>query len=296
MVTFRVIGNKVRPFGKDGVSSSIGAPTRTTERGATPQTFGGVTTSSGGIFSARHAVNRLLNKANEANLQARASVKEAGAARKQQDDEIVREETEALRKIRSDQQKQNIKSLQERIKEIGTGKSKEEKKRKDEQKKLVEETLEKEKDLNWKTENFNIGGETINALKFQSALKGDKEAQEILNAIAKRDWKKANKLAENRQNKLNEAFAERSRIESEKTQELLGKAGYVPNTQGQFIATDRTPEIASEEFDIPITKEENEILKQNPIQPPPKITATEVAILANTRGGKERLREWGYAV
>ena len=130
MVTFRVVNNIVRPFGSSGVSStSIGAPIRTSTSGATPRTFGGRFESSGGIFSAKHAVNRLLTKANEAQQQARAEMKEAGASRRSQDTKIVEEETETLRKQRSGEQQKIIKTLQERLAQIGIGKTKEEKKR-----------------------------------------------------------------------------------------------------------------------------------------------------------------------
>ncbi len=296
MVTFRVINNVTRPFGSSGVSSSsIGAPIRTsTSSGATPRTFGGRSESSGGIFSAKHAVNRLLTKANEAQQQARSEMKEAKASRKSQDTNIVEEETEILRKQRSQEQQKNIRSLKERMAQVGIGKTKEEKKRKEEMRKEIQEVLNNEENLRWKTENFNISGSTVNALRLQAALKGDKEAQEILLAIGRHDWKKANKLIEQRDNKLNNVFSEKSKEESEKTSSLLEKAGYVLNADGQYVPTDKTPEIASG-FDVPISEEQNQVLKENPVQVPPKISATEAAILSQSVGGRERLREWGYA-
>jgi len=297
MVTFRVINNVTRPFGSSGVSSSsIGAPIRTSESGATPRTFGGRSDSSGGIFSAKHAVNRLLTKANEAQQQARSEIKEAKASRKSQDTNIVEEETETLRKQRSQEQQKNIRSLRDRIAQVGIGKTKEEKKRKEEMRKEIQEVLNNEENLRWKTENFNISGSTVNALRLQAALKGDKEAQEILLAIGRHDWKKANKLIEERDNKLNNVFSQKSKEESEKTTSLLEKAGYVLNSDGQYVPTNKTPEIASDKFDIPISQEENQVLKENPVQAPPVVNATEVAILSQSVGGRERLREWGYAV
>jgi len=297
MVTFRVINNVTRPFGSSGVSSSsIGAPIRSSASGATPRTFGGKFESSGGIFSAKHAVNRLLTKANEAQQQARSEMKEAQASRKSQDTNMVEEETETLRKQRSEEQQKNIRSLKERIAQVGIGKTKEDKKRKEEMRKEIQEVLNNEENLRWKTENFNISGSTVNALRLQAALKGDKEAQEILLAIGKHDWKKANKLIEQRDNKLNNVFSQKSKEESEKTTSLLEKAGYVLNSDGQYVPSNKTPEIASDKFDIPISQEENQVLKENPVQAPPVVNATEVAILSQSVGGRERLREWGYAV
>jgi len=294
MVTFRVINNVTRPFGSSGVSSSsIGAPIRTSTSGATPRTFGGRFESSGGIFSAKHAVNRLLTKANEAQQQARSEIKEAQASRKSQDTNIVEEETETLRKQRSGEQQQNIRSLRDRLAQVGIGKTKEEKKRKEEMRKEILEVLNNEENRKWKTENFNISGSTVSALRLQAALKGDKEAQEILLAIGAHDWKKANKLIEEKDRKLNNIFSAKSREESEKTTQLLEKAGYVLNADGKYVPTNKTPEIATDEFDIP--EQEAEALKETVVQAPPKISATEAAILSQSVGGRERLREWGYA-
>jgi len=296
MVTFRVINNVTRPFGSSGVSSSsIGAPIRSSASGATPRTFGGKFESSGGIFSAKHAVNRLLTKANEVQQQARSEIKEASASRKSQDTGIVEEETETLRKQRSEEQQKNIRSLRDRLAQVGIGKTNEEKKRKEEMRKEIQEVLNKEENLRWKTENFNISGSTVNALRLQAALKGDKEAQEILLAIGRHDWKKANKLIDERDRKLNSVYSEKSREESEKTSSLLEKAGYVLNADGQYVPTNKTPEIASEKFDIPISEEQNQVLKENPVQVPPKLNGTEVAILSQSKGGRQRLKEWGYA-
>lgn len=296
MVTFRVINNVTRPFGSSGVSSSsIGAPIRSSASGATPRTFGGKFESSGGIFSAKHAVNRLLTKANEVQQQARSEIKEASASRKSQDTGIVEEETETLRKQRSEEQQKNIRSLRERLAQVGIGKTNEEKKRKEEMRKEIQEVLNKEENLRWKTENFNISGSTVNALRLQAALKGDREAQEILLAIGRHDWKKANKLIEERDRKLNSVYSEKSIEESEKTSSLLEKAGYVLNADGQYVPTNKTPEIASEKFDIPISEEQNQVLKENPVQVPPKLNGTEVAILSQSKGGRQRLKEWGYA-
>jgi len=295
MVTFRVVNNIVRPFGSSGVSStSIGAPIRTSTSGATPRTFGGRFESSGGIFSAKHAVNRLLTKANEAQQQARSEIKEANASRRSQDTNIVEEETETLRKQRSGEQQKNIKTLQERLAQIGIGKTKEEKKRKEEMRKEIQEVLSDLENVKYKTDNFNISGDIVNALRLRAALKGDKEAQEILLAIGRHDWKKANKLIEQKDKKLNNVFSEKSKEESEKTSALLEKAGYVLNADGQYVATTKTPEIATGEFDIP--EQEAEVLKETVVQAPPKITPTDVAILSRTDGGRERLKEWGYAV
>jgi len=294
MVTFRVFEGKVRPFGSKGVSSNIiGAPTRTSEVGAKPQTFGGVTTGSAGLFSAKHAVNKLLENANKVVQQSRAEIKEAQASRKSQDVNIVEEETETLRRQRTDQQQENIKTLRERLSKIGIGKTKEEKKRKDAMRKEAEEVLKKEENLNWKTENFNISGNTVNALRLQAALKGDKEAQEILLAIGRHDWKKANKLIDEKDRKVNKAYSDTSREDSERTSKLLEKAKYVLNADGQYVPTDETPEIATEQFDIPV--QEAEVLKETVVQAPPRLNGIEIAILSQTPGGRTRLKQWGLA-
>jgi len=294
MVIFRVFEGKVRPFGSKGVSSSIlGTPIRTSEVGAEPQTFGGVSTGSASLFSAKHAVNKLLENANKVVQQSRAEIKEAQASRKSKDVNIVEEETETLRRQATDQQQDNINTIEERLAKIGIGKTKEEKKRKEQQKKEIQEVLKKQQTGLWETENFNISGSTVNALRLQVALKGDKEAQEILLAIGRHDWKKANKLIEEKNKRVENVFAAKSKEDSEKTAELLKKAKYVLNADGQYVATDETPEIATEEFDIP--EEEAEILKETKVQAPPKIGALEVAILAQTSGGRARLKQWGWA-
>jgi hypothetical protein len=302
MVTFRVINNKVRPMGDVGVSSTslLGTPARTptvpqAQVGVLPKTSGGVSLGSGGIFGITHQVNRLLESANKKKEEAKSEIKEAQASKSARDSRVENEIAETSRNERLDQQSGNIKTLKDKLTELNKARTKKQKEKNEEKKQQVEEVLKKQEVLKWKTENYNLKGDSINALRFQAAVKGDRDAQRIIQAISRDDLKLAEKLIDERSKKFDRAIAEKSKEDNFETTEALKTLRFTPNNEGQWTPTDRTPEVASG-LDIPITHQQNEVLKETPIQAPPKISATEVAILAQTDGGKERLRQWGLTV
>lgn len=281
MTQFRVIDGKTRPMGEGGISSSIiGAPSRETYTGAIPKAA--PLGATGGIFSPKHNLNRLLSAASNAKVKAKEQVEEGISAQKAKDSSYIIEETESLRKARLEEQKDRLARL-ETAKKNAT---------KDE-KKEIDQTLKQEEDIHWKTQNFSVGN-SIEALKFQAALKGDRDAAAILEAIAKHDWNKARKLSQKRDEKINRAFALKSKLESEEGQNILRSIGFRQNPQGQFIPTDKTPAIATE-YDVALTPEELTYLQNTPVAPPPKISPQEVNMLSESEEGRRRLREWGYA-
>lgn len=296
MVTvFRMIEGKIRPMGSSptGISiSSIGTPARTSFTGATPKTIKG----SGSPFSPQHALNRLFEaskKAKELAETSQAETKGSQNARDQvQFDESNISEAEMLRKERAKEQSGNINTLRDKIKDIAVGRSKKQKEKNKEQKQEIKEVLKDVEENKWQVDNFNIGS-SIQALKFQVALKGDRDAQKIIDALTNNEYKKAKKLLEERKKKLNNVFAEKSRIESEEAEEVLSDSGLVKNVRGEYIPTEETPEIVSEKLDIPV--EEAEIIKEVVVQAPPKLSPTEVGVLSSTEAGREQLRKWGYA-
>ncbi len=300
MVTFRVINNKVRPMGDVGVSSTslLGTPARTptvpqSQVGVLPKTS--TARGSGGIFSVTHQINRLLDSANKKKDEAKSEIKESQAAKSAKDSRVENVIAETSRNERLDQQSGNIKTLKDKLIDLNKARTKKQKEKNEEKKIQVEEVLKKQEDLKWKTESYNLKGDSINALRFQAAVKGDRDAQRIIEAIGRDDLKLAERLIDERSKKFDRAIAEKSKEDNRQTTEALEKLRFVPNNEGQWIPSDRTPEVVSG-LNINYTEEQNEVLKQTPIQAPPKISATEVAILAQTDGGKARLREWGLAV
>ncbi|GEM_PF-4098345 len=289
MVTFRVIDNKIRPMGSGVSSSSIGAPSRSTITGALPKTSAPL---SGGIIGEKHAINRLLEGAKKKKDEAIQSIRETKASERARDNDVVVEEVEIERKEVSEQQQGNINILKEKLKEIAIGKTKKQKEKNLEKKKSINDTLDKIIDNKWKVDNFNISNPEM-ALVLEAKFGGSKEAMKILRLISEGDYKKAKKLLEEKNERFNEAFAEKSKQDSNEAKEVLKDVGFTINTRGLYIPTEKTKEIATTEFNIPDLDAEE--IAETQVSVPPKLSPTEVAILSKTELGRKKLREWGFA-
>jgi len=277
-----------------GISStSIGAPVSSP---AIPLDFPGQRSSDvgGGPFSAKHTRDRFLNAAKNAVTKFNKEREDLEAGKKAKDFSVATLEAEPLRKEEVKERTNEIKQLKEFIAEVGIGRTKKQKESKEEFKNEIKETItiaENEKKL---IENMNWAN-TQTALKFAAQAQGDKEAQKILEAIQKQDFKKAKKLAEERAKRTAKIAAENSRIASEEGQEILTLAGLTQNAQGQYIPTADTPEIALANLGLDITPEELATLTNlGPIQAPPKIDPQEVILLGQSPEGTAKLRQWGY--
>ncbi len=295
MVSFRVIDGITRPMGS-GVSSSItGAPSisgAVLPKGYRPPRREG---QSGGIFSPQYSTFRLLEKAASARQQARDKVEEARSAQKAQDLKYTLEQSGNLKKERLDENRKIEEEIERRKRGLASMKAVGAMERNERELKMIQETEKQIEDVNWKMKNFSPGS-SIEALKYQAALKGDRDAMEILKAIGNNDWGKAKKLVERRDQKLNEAFAQKSRLESEEGKKILNSLGFTTNAQGQYIPTSRTSKIANEEYDEAISEAELAEMKKNPIAVAPNLTAREINILSESEEGRRRLREWGFAI
>jgi len=287
---------QVFPTGKGGISSSvIGAPSRSGTVRAVPLDFPGQKSreAGGGIFSPKHARDRILNSAAEAVDRFKREKEDLKAGKKARDFSIATEEAEPIRKEEVKERTSEIKQLREIISDLKVGRTKKQKDKNEEFKKDLSDTIqvaENERkliqDMNWAS--------TQTALKFAAQAQGDKEAQKILEAISKNDFKKAKKLAEERAKKTASVAAENSRIASMEGQEILTLAGLTQNAQGQYIPTSETPEIAMENLGLDITPQEIQALLQTPVQAPPKIDPQEVLLLGQSAEGTAKLKQWGY--
>ena len=286
---------QVFPTGSGIASTSIGAPTRSEVSFATPLDFRGQKSrdAGGGIFSTKHARDRILNSATQAVNKFNREREDLKAGGKAKDFQIAREEAEPVRQEEVKERTSEIKKLIEIGKDFKAGRTKKQQEKTEEDKKDLSETIqvaENEKklieDMNWAS--------TQTALKFAAQAQGDKEAQKILEAISKNDFKKAKRLAEERAKRTARVAAENSRIASQESEEILTLAGLTQNAQGQYIPTAETPDIAMDNLGLNISPEELAAIKQVPIQAPPRIGPNEVILLAKTTGGTARLKQWGY--
>lgn len=288
MVTFRVIDKKIRPMGSGISSSSIGAPSRLSITGALPKT----SASSGGIFGERHAVNRLLEKAKEKKDFFKESMREEKSSKQATDEGITIEKVEIGRKDLSKEQQGNINTLKEKLKDVVVGKTKKQKEKNLEKKKAINDALENVEDNKWKVDNFNIANPS-QALLFQAKFGTDNASKRISKLLAEGKYEQAEKVMNERKQRLNEAFAEKSKQESNDAKEVLKDVGFVANTQGLYIPTEKTKEIATEDFNIPDL--DTEEIAQTQVSVPPQLSPTEVAILSRTPLGRAKLKEWGFA-
>lgn len=289
MVTFRVIDKKIRPMGSGVSSSSIGAPSRLSIIGALPKTSA---PSSGGIFGERHAINRLLDEAKKKKDFFKESIREKKSSEQARDEGITIEKVEIERKDLSKQQQGNINTLKEKLKDVVIGKTKKQKEKNLETKKAINDALENVEDNKWKVDNFNIANPD-QALLFQAKFGTDKASKRISQLLAQGNYAGAEKVMNERKQRLNEAFAEKSKQESNAAKEVLKDVGFVANTVGVYIPTEKTKEIATEEFDIPDL--DTEEIAQTQVSIPPKLSPTEVAILSRSEVGRAKLKEWGFA-
>ena len=276
------------------VSKSIGK--ETTERSALqPLDFRGQRSSEAGKgpFSKSFVYDKTINAAKKTRDYWKNQQTELGGTSKARDFATATVEADTAKDVQVKRDSGIIKELRELKDEIKSGRSTKEKEKNQTFKDDISETLviaENERKL---TQQMNWAS-TEQALKYAAQVQGDVEAQKILELIANKDFKKAKKLAQERQKRTAKVVAENSRIASAEGQEILTIAGLSPNEQGQYVPTAETPEIANENLGLGLTPEELSILSQNPIQPPPKLTTDEVLILADTDVGLGKLKQWGY--
>jgi hypothetical protein len=277
---------------KEIVSTSKGTTTRSQLR---PLDFPGQQPSKagGGIFSPSYIVDRYVGAAKQKRDEFKRTKSDLEAGKKAKDFDIATQEAEPVRLEEVKERTSEIKKLKEVLSEIPKGRSKKDKAKTEEFREDLKETIEQAEldrklieQMNWQSSE--------QALKFAALQKGDKLAQKILEAIRKKDFKKARKLAEERAKQNAKLIAEQSRLASMEGKEILEIAGFTQNAQGQYIPTAETPEIASENLGTTITPEELAILQQTSIQAPPKLDTPEILLLAGTEKGEAKLREWGY--
>jgi hypothetical protein len=276
------------------VSRSIGKGQ--TERSALqPLDFRGqkATEAGRGPFSKSFVYDKTINAAKNARDYWKNQATELGGTSKAKDFATATVEADNAKVIQLKRDRGIISELKQLNESIKSGRSKKDKEKNQAFKDDISETLEIAENEERLTENMNWAS-TAQALRYAAQVQGDVEAQKILELIAKKDFKKAKKLAQERQKRSAKVIAENSRISSAEGQEILTLAGLSPNAQGQYVPTTETPEIASENLGVGLTDEELAILSQNPIQPPPKLDAGEVLILAQTTKGEAKLRRWGY--
>jgi len=276
------------------VSKSIGKG-QTEVSALQPLDFRGQRSSEAGKgpFSKSFVYDKTINAAKDAREFFKNQQTELGGTTKARDFATATVEADTAKVIQLKRDSGIIAELRQLNEEIKSGRSKKEKEKNQEFKEDITETLQIAENEKRLTENMNWAS-TAQALKFAAQVQGDQEAQKILELIAKKDFKKAKKLAQERQKRSAKIIAENSRIASAEGQEILTLAGLSPNAQGQYVPTAETPEIASENLGLGLTDEELAILSQNPIQPPPKLDAGEVIILGQTTKGEAKLRQWGY--
>lgn len=276
------------------VSKSIGKG-QTVRSALQPLDFRGqkVSDVGKGPFSKSFIQAKLISSAEGARANWRNQSSEFRGTGKAKDFATATVEADTAKATQLKQDSGIIAELRQLNEEIKSGRSKKDKEKNQAFKDDISETLqiaENEKKL---TENMNWAS-TAQALKYAAQVQGDVEAQKILELIAKKDFKKAKKLAQERQKRSAKVIAENSRISSAEGQEILTLAGLSPNSQGQYAPTAETPEIANENLGLGLTDEELAVLSQNPIQPPPKLDPSEVLILGQTTEGEAKLRSWGY--
>lgn len=223
----------------------------------------------------------------------RQKQKEVEGHKKAKDFATSTEIAEPIRKAEVKERTSEINQLRDALKDLPIGRGKKQKENNQDFKDDLEFTIKQAENDKLLIERMNWAN-SEQALKFAAVAKGDKIAQQILEAIRKEDFKKARKLAEERARRDAKVVAENSRIASREAQEILTIAGLQQNAEGQYVPTDETPEIASENLGIDLTPEELLQLGQTQIQAPPKLDPDEVLILAGSDEGERKLKQWGY--